>query len=72
MPARKVYKFLNDYSSDFVNKAFHLGQNTNNLWNVYAFTTDVPRNNCLLDPDVHKTNQLLETLFFDLYLQEIL
>ena len=62
----EVYKFLNGYSLDIMNHVFHLRQNTYNLRNFHAFTTDVPRNNCMLNLVVYRANQLWETLPFDL------
>ena len=62
----KVYKFLNGYFADIMNDVFHLRQNTYNLQNFHAFATDVPRNNCILNSAVYRTNQLWETLPFDL------
>ena len=46
-----------------MNDAFHLRQN---LRNFHAFATDVPRNNCMLNPVVYRANQLWETLPLDL------
>ena len=43
----EVYKFLDGYSAEIMNEAFHLRQNTYNLQNFHAFATDVPRNNCM-------------------------
>ena len=62
----KMYKFLDGYSPDIMNEVFHLRQNTCNLRNFHAFTTDVPRNNCMLKSVVYRANQLRETLPFDL------
>ena len=61
----EVYKFLNGYSPDIMNDVFHLRQNTYNLPNFYAYNTDVPRNNCMLNSVVYGANQLRETLPFD-------
>ena len=40
----EVYKFLNSYSLDIMNKVFHLRQDNCNVRNLHAFITDVPRN----------------------------
>ena len=61
----EVYKFLNDYSPDIMNAVFHLRQDTYNLQNFHALTTDVPRNNCMLNSVVYRANQLRKTLPFD-------
>ena len=62
----EVYKFLNVCSPDFMIEVFHLRQNADNLRNVHAFAIDVPRNNCVLNSVVYRTNQFWETLPFDL------
>ena len=50
--------FLNDYSPDIMNDVFHLKQNTYNLRNFYAFATNVPRNNYMLNSVVYRANHL--------------
>ena len=50
-----VDKFLNGYSPDIMNDVFHLRQNTYNPRNVHAFTTDVPRNNSMLNSVIYSS-----------------
>ena len=62
----KVYKFLNGCSPEIMNDVFHQRQNTYNLPNFHAFATGLPRSNCMLNSVVYRTNQVRETLLFDL------
>ena len=44
----EVYKYLNRYSSDLMNKVFYLSQNHYNLRNFNVFVTGNPRNKYLI------------------------
>ena len=58
----EVYKYLNGYSPDLMNKLFYLRQNHYDLRTFNVFVADNPRNKYLLNSSVYRANQLWQTL----------
>ena len=54
----EVYKYLNGYSPDLMNKLFYLRPNHYDLRTFNVFVADNPRNKYLLNSSVYRANQL--------------